>query len=185
MMAQLLSQVHLALLAFLALLFCQAALHKAGDLRRFSGYLAHYHSRLAPLSFPLAGALLMAEGVAVALCVIPATSFCGQSLIAALLTLYTLALVIAKTRGKTEIVCGCGETPVRVSTKTLLRNLCLLAVAALMLASPSQPLSYAACASAAAAGLLLWIVWLLSEQLLRNSDLKQYLTPPSPDQELL
>ena len=180
MAAQLLSQAHLALLAFLALLFCQAALHKAGDLRRFSGYLADYHERLAPFSLPLAGTLLLLEGVAVALSVVPATSLWGQSLMALLLTLYTGALILAKSRGKTEIVCGCGATPVRVSVKTLVRNFCLLAVAALMLASPSQPLSYGACASAAAAGSLLWIVWLLSEQLLRNSDLQQQLTQPIP-----
>lgn len=182
---QLLSQSHLMLLAFLALLFCQAALHKASDLRRFSGYLADYHPRLVTNSFRLAAILLALEASGVAFSVIPATSRYGQSLLALLLAIYTLALVIARRSGKSQIVCGCGETPVRLSSTIILRNLCLLGLAAMMLITPQRSLSMAAFASAVAAGFMLWMVWMLIEQLLHNSDFKQRLTQSTSDQEPL
>lgn len=185
MATQLMSQCHFMLMAFLVLLFCQAALHKTTSLRRFSGYVADYHPRLEAFSFPLAVGLLAAECAAIVLSVIPSTSTAGQCLLALLLAVYTLALATALISGKTQIVCGCGETPVQVSARAIVRNLCLLSLAAVMLGMPDDHISNLALGVALTAGFMLWVAYLLTEQLQHNSDLKQRLTNPNPDQESL
>lgn len=173
MAAQLLTACHFTLLTLMVLLFIQAALHKAGDLRRFSGYLADYHPALRSPSMPLAALLLAAEAAATLLTLLPATSRIGQAALLALLTLYTAALALRLASGKGAIECGCGGAPVQVSPRTLARNLCLLALAALMAALPASGLDRAVLGVAILAGFTLWLGYQLVEQLLRNSDLKQ------------
>lgn len=113
--------------AFLALMFLRAALHKAADLTRFEGSLADYallpdwSLRTVRLLIPgleLACAAALAWGGARAV---------GAQAAAALLLGYGAAMAVNLARGRSEIDCGCGGPPERLSWALVARNLGLAA----------------------------------------------------------
>ncbi|WP_204365650.1 MauE/DoxX family redox-associated membrane protein [Yersinia mollaretii] len=171
MASQLMALCHFMLITFIALLFIQTALHKGSDVRRFSGYVANYHHLLQPFSLPLAYLLLTLEIAATALAIFPATSVFGQSLFLMLLALYTLMMILGVIGGKRAIDCGCSGTPIMVSPQTVVRNLCLIMLCVLMIVLPAVPISQPTLTAAIIAGFILWMGYLLTEQLMRNSDL--------------
>lgn len=158
-------------LAFaLALLMLQAAVHKVRSGVRFHAQLSAY--RLLPelLVAPAAWLFALAEIAAMLLLVIPATRTVGAILAAVLMFIYTGAVVISLLRGRTEIDCGCGDTPVPLSGGLVGRNLVVIA-AAVVLAGAAAPDPVPGLLASALLGLALLaacILWAALEQLLAN-----------------
>jgi uncharacterized membrane protein YphA (DoxX/SURF4 family) len=178
-MAALSDMLHLCVLTFLALLFCQAALHKLSDPRRFSGYVADYGVLPPALALPATWLLAAAEGAAIVLTLVPATSASGLVLMGALLALYGGVMTLALRRGKRHIDCGCGGARQPLSRLLPARNALLLALAGLAALTGGQPVALLNLAVAMLFGLVLWLGYQLLEQLLRLHSLRAQLTPDS------
>lgn len=118
--AELTSALAAGLLLFAAGLFASAALHKLRTFTEFTGFMAGY--RLLPrVVVPAAAAVIvLAEIVAVAgaLSASSLTAF----LPGALLLLYAGAMGVNLLRGRRDIDCGCGGTPMPLSWSLVLRN---------------------------------------------------------------
>ena len=126
----------------LALLFLLAARHKISAHRRFEAQLAAYQILPESLVSPAARMLPWLE-IAVAASLLFAFSRpVGALLAATLLAMYALAMGINMSRGRSQIDCGCGDTPQSLSGLLLLRN-AVLTVGALMLLAPvaTRPLN--------------------------------------------
>ncbi|MEX0738347.1 MAG: MauE/DoxX family redox-associated membrane protein [Pseudohongiella sp.] len=126
----------------LALLFLLAARHKISAHRRFEAQLAAYRLLPDALISPAARVLPWLE-IAVAISLLFAvTRPVGAVLAATLLAVYALAMGINLSRGRSQIDCGCGDTPQSLSGLLVLRN-CVLAIGALMLLAPvaARPLN--------------------------------------------
>lgn len=126
----------------LALLFLLAARHKLSARRRFEAQLAAYRLLPDSLVTPAARVLPWLE-IAVALSLLFAiTRPVGAVLAATLLGIYALAMGINLSRGRSQIDCGCGDTPQSLSGLLVLRN-AVLASGALLLLAPvaTRPLN--------------------------------------------
>ncbi|SDH22496.1 Methylamine utilisation protein MauE [Vibrio xiamenensis] len=170
MMSSWIACLHLTLLTFMVLVFTQAALHKASDLRRFSGYIANYSPKLDKASMAIATALLGAEIAAVLMSISAQYTDLGAGLMLILLACYTSAMWQSLKNNHREIDCGCGGTPVVVSRKTIVRNSVLAALTGLILVTHYQALNLAELLVALMSGCVLWLGYFLVEQLLHNQD---------------
>ncbi|TFH73843.1 methylamine utilization protein MauE [Gammaproteobacteria bacterium LSUCC0112] len=116
----------------LALLFFMAARHKLRDNRRFEAQLAAYQLVPESLLRISAKTLPWIEMSLVFLLLIPATRPFAASMAATLLVVYALAMAVNLSRGRSEIDCGCGDTPQPLSVMLLVRNAVLVAGALLL-----------------------------------------------------
>lgn len=116
----------------LALLFFMAARHKLSDSRRFEAQLAAY--QLVPESLLRISAKMLPwiEMSLVFMLLIPFTRVFAASIAATLLVVYALAMAVNLMRGRSEIDCGCGDTPQPLSVMLLVRNAVLTAGALLL-----------------------------------------------------
>lgn len=154
----------------LALLFVQAALHKFRAGPRFQAQLAAY--RLLPNGLVPAAAWLLAliECLTILLLLVSVTRAIGAVLAATLMLLYTGAIVANLLRGRREIDCGCGDTPVPLSLGLVGRNGVVI-LAAVVLAGAAAPAEVPGLLASALLGLALLatcILWAALEQLLAN-----------------
>ena len=84
----------------------------------------------------------------------------------ALLLGYAMAMGVNLVRGRSHIDCGCSLVRGRpLSARLIVRNVVLAAMAALAL-TPAEPLSALVLANAVLAGILLYVLYLMSEALL-------------------
>ncbi|HEY5645870.1 MAG TPA: MauE/DoxX family redox-associated membrane protein [Pseudomonadales bacterium] len=122
---QLTSALAAGLLVFAAGLFASAALHKIRTFTEFTGFVAGYRLLPQALVRPASGVIVAAEiaAIAGALLLIPALALLPMLL----LVLYAGAMVINLLRGRDDIDCGCGGTPMPISTTAVARNLLLAA----------------------------------------------------------
>ncbi len=164
------ASLHFTLMTFFVVLFLQAALHKVTDLRRFSGYVANYAAVLKPYSLAIASVLAGMELLSVLLSVIPVTSLYGHSMMLSLLVIYAVAMIFQLRSGERDIDCGCGGPALRVSRRSVLRNVGLIVLVSALCATPYQPISSSGLVTALAFGLLIWVAYALIEQLLHNHD---------------
>ncbi len=164
------SSLHLSLLTFVILVFTQAALHKASDLRRFSGYVANYSPKLEKVSFAIASGVLLVESGAIILSVTSRYSQFGVGVMLLLLACYTTAMIISLKTHQGEIDCGCGGTPIIVSTKTIVRNSILGCLMLVILMTHYLPLTIIELTVSLCSGFALWLAYFLVEQLLHNQD---------------
>jgi hypothetical protein len=122
----------------LAAVFATAAASKLAEAGPFEGIVRNYRILPEPLVAPFARALPFVEAAAaVALLFEPARS-AAAVVCAALLGAFALAMAINILRGRTEIDCGCfvGHSRQRIGWRLVLRNIVLLGVSALALATP-------------------------------------------------
>lgn len=156
-------------LVLLALIFVQAAWHKAADYGRFLGFVANYQLVPEFLEGTVARLLILAEILLVALLVFPATTQVAALGLALLLLVYAFGMSINLLRGRRLIDCGCGGSAHPVSWLLVLRNL-LLAGLALLPASQgiSQPGSLELLV-ALLAGAGLWLLYNLLGKILGNT----------------
>lgn len=115
----------------LALVFAQAAWHKARDLGAFSAAVANYElipAALAPLA---ATQLLVAEILLVGTLALPPARTAAALGALALLALYAGAIALNLARGRRDVDCGCTGPALRqpLSGWLLLRNAALGALA--------------------------------------------------------
>ncbi|MGE0625649.1 MAG: MauE/DoxX family redox-associated membrane protein [Pseudomonadales bacterium] len=127
------------LLIFAAGLFASAALHKVRTFAEFTGFVSGY--RLLP-----EGLVRLGSGVIVAaeLAAIPAALglIPGLAQLPALLLLaYAGAMGVNLLRGRNDIDCGCGGTPMPISWAAVVRNLVLAAAFGWAAALPGNAFS--------------------------------------------
>ncbi|MCC6734802.1 MAG: methylamine utilization protein MauE [Bauldia sp.] len=155
--------------AFTALVFARAAWHKLADFTGFTGFVADY--RLVPEAQvkAVSTGLVAAEVAIPLLLLVPATQAMGAVLAILLLGTYALAMGINILRGRTRVECGCGGAPTLLSPALLVRNAVLAAIAALVLVAAGRlQLSFGDAAAAVALGFMLWVAFLLAEQVISN-----------------
>ncbi len=153
---------------FTALVFARAAWHKASDFTAFTGFVSDYQlvpeSQVANASY----AIVAIEVAVVLALIIPGGQAIGALLAIALYGLYAGAMGINISRGRTSIECGCGGAPNLLSPVLLVRNGALAAIAALVLAGGGTGLGFSEALVAVSLGFLLWVGFLLVEQILSN-----------------
>jgi hypothetical protein len=154
----------------IALIFLRAAWHKLRDVESFAALAADY--RLVPVWAVggVARALIVLEaGLALAL-IMPKLEPVGAGIAVVMLLIYSVAMATNILRGRKQLDCGCGGGESQgLGWPLVVRNLLLAAIAVLALEPHEIPRSVGEWALAAAAGLTLWIGFLLAEQLLANA----------------
>jgi len=155
----------------LALLFGMAAQHKLGLLKnkRFAAQLQAYGLLPEPMVGPLARALPWLElAIAFAL-LMPLLRDAGAVAGSVLLLVYAIAMGINLLRGRSDIDCGCGDAPQKLSWWLVARNAALAALVLLPLApETTRALQFSDFIFVVLLTLLLSIGALALDQLLRN-----------------
>jgi methylamine utilization protein MauE len=153
----------------IAIIFLRAAWHKLRDVESFAALAADY--RLLP-AWTVGGAarvlIVLEAGSALAL-IVPRLAPVGAGIAVAMLLIYAVAMATNILRGRKQLDCGCGGEPQGLGWTLVVRNLLLMAIAGLALEPHEIPRSVGEWALAGAAGLTLWIGFLLTEQLLANA----------------
>ena len=110
-----------------------AAFHKLADRVRFVETVRDYRVLPTGLAGLAAGVVVVVEGIACLLLVVPPTRTLGAVAIGSLLVVYAAMIGLNLARGRTDIDCGCswagGGQP--ISAWLIARNLTLLPIAAL------------------------------------------------------
>ncbi len=155
----------------IALVLAVGAWPKLADLDGFAFAVERYRL-LPPTGARAVGlALPVAEAIAAALLVVPATRTAGAMLAAALLSLVTGAVVVNLLRGRTDIDCGCGGPGHRqtLSWRLVARNAVLLGACALAAAPADvRPLVWLDAFTATFAAAALWFVYAAADELLSD-----------------
>lgn len=124
----------------LALLFAAGAWHKLSDRKRFEAAVRAYALLPDQMPWLVSRALPVVEtAVAVGL-LVPTWQQWASAAAAALLSVYTIAIVVNLARGRREIDCGCfaSKSTTPLSSALVARNLGLIAAACALLL-PTQP----------------------------------------------
>jgi len=170
------------LLLFAAGLFATAALHKLRTFIEFTGFVSGYRLLPEALIRPASGIVVAAEIAAIpgALHLIPALS----QLPTLLLLGYAAAMGVNLLRGRSDIDCGCGGTPMPISWMAVARNLMLAAAFGWAAAMPFAPLGLLAQGPLLAVvipafALCLGLLYAVFNQLEANRALRRRLWEPS------
>lgn len=135
--------VALAARVYLAAIFLLACVHKIADPRAFALDVATY--QILPLSLVNAVAIVLpfVELVAAVLLLAGVRVRAGALLVAAMMAVFLAALTVALGRGQ-EMSCGCfasqGAVEDPISWKTVVRDICWLALALYVLVFDARPL---------------------------------------------
>ncbi len=151
----------------LAAVFALSVRHKIRDFPRFRASLLGYALLPVPALGMAAVMIVVLELAAIALLLVPVGP--GRWLAFGLLSLYTGAIAFNLARGRTEIDCGCGDQPTRISAWLLLRNGLLLALTLTPAPQVGMPGAGGWLLVAVLVGLLC-LFYLTVEQLLANND---------------
>lgn len=156
------------------LVFLRAALHKWQEREEFTSVVADYRILPGSLTAIVAALLPFLELLAALLLMVPAARTAGSIMSMILLTTYASAMGLNLIRGRDAIDCGCGGRSHGITWLHVFRNLLLSVLASFPLwlestqhhwTSPGA--SWIATTAAACIGLL-WLMFLLSEQLIGN-----------------
>ncbi|MGZ8251034.1 MAG: MauE/DoxX family redox-associated membrane protein [Methylophilaceae bacterium] len=153
---------------FLVLLFVRALLHKVSDVERFKGFLANYG--VLPHAWLKAGAnfLIGVEGLIIALLITPTLNSVGAVLAMGLLMLYAGVIALNIAKGNVLIECGCGGPAMHLSYGLVLRNLVIACVGLPMVLIQNTKLPLIDTSIAVACGAILYLFYIVAEQLLAN-----------------
>lgn len=123
----------------LAAVFATAAASKFAEIGPFEGIVRNYRILPDPLVVPFARALPVLESLAAIGLLFEPVRVPAALVCAGLLLVFALAMGINILRGRTDIDCGCfvGHSRQRIGWSLVLRNLVLLATAALALPAPA------------------------------------------------
>lgn len=161
--------------AALAIVLLVGAWHKLADLDAFRFAVERYRLLPGPAARVAALALPLAEALAGAMLLLPATRGTGAALGAALLVLVSAAVAANLLRGRSDIECGCGApgSGQRLSWALVARNATLL-VALGVAAAPerSRELVWLDAFTTAFSALALWALYGAANELL--SDAKRF-----------
>ena len=152
-----------------AIVFARALVEKSSNFVVYAATLRDY--RLVPEALApfVAVCFFIAEISTVAFLVMPDTRGFGAVCAMVLLGVYALAMALVLLAGREEIECGCGGEGQAVSWALVLRNLVLIAAAALMLA-PEAPrdLSWFDHAQIVCAILVFWLALAIVEKTIES-----------------
>jgi uncharacterized membrane protein YphA (DoxX/SURF4 family) len=125
--------IHLTLRLCFICLFVSAAWHKISNIPAFTTSLSNYALLPRSLNSFAVWLLVLAEGLCASLLIIGVRE--SAWLIAALLSLYSIAMAITLYQGKKDIDCGCGgpASAQPLSSSLLIRNIVLIFFALLLL----------------------------------------------------
>lgn len=168
-----LSMLALAIGSGIALIFLRAVYHKTAEFTEFTGFVADYRIVPEALVRPVSLALVVAEAAVVLGTVTPGGLPFAMVLGAGLFVLYAVGIGVNVARGRTTVECGCGGAPQSVGPALLWRNGILAAAALGAAALPSGGLPVASVVAALAAGILVWVAFLMADLLLSNASLAQ------------
>lgn len=110
----------LAVALFAAGLFGTSSLHKVRAFAAFGGFVAGYRLLPTVLVRPVAGLLVLLEGMAALALLLPAGPL--VLLPAALVLLYGAAMGANVLRGRRDVDCGCGGVPMPLGWALVARN---------------------------------------------------------------
>lgn len=125
-----------AIVGALALVMFAAAWHKFSEPDAFAGALAGYRILPQWAVAPAARALPIVEAALGAGILVPVTRLFALPVLAALVSVYAVAMAVNLARGRRNIDCGCGGAAHPVSWALVVRNL-VLAAAALVASRPA------------------------------------------------
>lgn len=166
--AELASLISASITAFLVLIFVRAAWHKLTGFTEFTGFVADYRLVPEPLVQPASIAIVAAELGMAALQLIPGGQVPGLLLAIVMLGTYAAGMAINIRRGRSFIECGCGGAVQPLGWPLVLRNLVLMTLGLIAIATAPFGLDLGGAATAIAAGFLFWLVFLLAEHVLTN-----------------
>ena len=153
----------------LALVFARSAAHKLTEFSFFSTTLGDYRVLPKALVGPGAIALTVAEALAIALLIIPASRAVGAMLAAGLLSLYAMAMSINLRRGRYRIDCGCGGPGQMISWSLVARNFVLAVLSAFVSLNTGSFDTIPAGTLVVFAGVLLcWLLLAIFDQIIGN-----------------
>jgi len=154
---------------FTALVLVRAAWHKLRDLDAFAALLGDYRV-LPPWAVGgVARSIVVGECAAVLALLVPRLAPMGAGFAALLLLTYSAAMSANMLRGRRELDCGCGGSAQGLGWPLIVRNLGLIAIAALALLPDAARPGVLERALSGAAALVLSTAFLLIEQLLANA----------------
>jgi hypothetical protein len=159
-----------AVIGALALVVFAAALHKLAQPDWFAGALSGYRL-LPPRAVPVTARALPVAEIALGIGILlPVTRVPALFGLAALLSLYALAMAINLGRGRRDIDCGCGGAAHPLSWGLAVRNV-VLAAAALMAARPmvERSMEWTDALTLVLAVLAFYGMYLMTDELLRQS----------------
>ncbi len=162
---------------FLVLLFLSALFHKASDLMRFTNFLGNYQVLPNASLTPAAYGLMVCEGLVSLFLLTPQFKQLGATLAIGLLLVYASVIALNVARGNFKIECGCGGPPMHLSYGLVLRNVVIAAMSLPLAFSKNSPTIFIDTAIAVAAGAVLYLLYVVAEQLLAN--LNQAASPTS------
>jgi hypothetical protein len=153
---------------FLALLFVRSLMHKVSDVERFKGFLANYG--VLPSAWLIVGAnvLMGVEGLIVVLLITPAFNYLGALMAIGLLMLYASVIGLNVVKGNTRIECGCGGPAMHLSYCLVLRNILIACMGLPMVLIQNTKLPLIDATVAVACGAVLYLLYIVAEQLLAN-----------------
>lgn len=164
----------LTLTLFFSLLFAGTAWHKWQAIHQTATAIATY--RLIPVAwcYPAAYAVAGMESLAVLLLWVTPTI--GVVVIIGLLACYAVAIQINLHRGRTNMDCGCGGVPIRLTPWLVVRNVVLIGFASLILLAKSQVhLTWVDLTISILIAVTLLVLYYTGEQLLSNRGQQQVL----------
>jgi hypothetical protein len=100
---------------------------------------------------------------------IPGGQVAGLLLGMAMLGVYATGMAVNIRRGRTTIECGCGGAGQPLGWPLVIRNLVLMAIAAIGVATAPFSLDAGGAVAALASGFALWTGFILAEQILTNA----------------
>lgn len=153
---------------FLSLLFVRSLMHKVSDVERFKGFLANYG--VLPNAWLSAGANLLmgVEGLIVVLLITPTFNSLGTLMAIGLLMLYAGVIGLNVAKGNMRIECGCGGPAMHLSYGLVLRNLIIACMGLPMVLIQNTKLTLIDASVAVACGAILYLLYIVAEQLLAN-----------------
>ena len=125
-------QLQLTAALMLSALFAASGWHKLRARDAFEMTLSRYDLLAQRWLSPVSRLLPLLEMAAAAALLLPASRAFGGVLALLLLGLYTLAIGINLLRGRRHIDCGCGDRETGLSGGLVLRNIYLVAIAAVV-----------------------------------------------------
>ncbi|MTH78030.1 MauE/DoxX family redox-associated membrane protein [Paracoccus aestuariivivens] len=153
MMHQLAPITAVALTTFVALILIRSVWHKSQAFLETVGFAQGYGLVPDGWTPAIVRTLTVTEAAIVLALLVPPLHAAAGLMAAGLFAGYGLLMAVALSRGQTEIDCGCGGAPQRISGVTLARNAVLTALALGIATMPSGGLGPVAVLTGIAAGL--------------------------------
>lgn len=152
---------------FLSLLFSTTAWHKWQDIHHTATSVAKY--RLVPVAWCYKVTYLIASAEVLAVLLLWVYPALGAVLVIGLLACYAVAIQVNLQRERTNMDCGCGGVPIRLTPLLVIRNVVLVLVAiTLLFSTEARILTWVDMLQGSLIAVTLLALYYAGEQLLSN-----------------